>query len=164
MLDAPRCERWRSNATWMSRTGRCLGLTVDALTVWDLLEYVCVFLLCTRVAWWAISIPGRSASAWRVAVYLAQASGLCLLPNVEAFVLHVPRLRAKSSAFKGSSDQQISRSALISGNFTRSSGNHQAFAASFRAKRGHQVGRCRDGECGLDGGFTGKQVTLFSYG
>ena len=50
MLDAPRCERWRSNATWMSRTGRCLGLTVDALTVWGLLEYVCVFLLCTRVA------------------------------------------------------------------------------------------------------------------
>lgn len=46
MLDAPRCERWRSNATWMSRTGRCLGLTVDALTVWGLLEYVCVFLLC----------------------------------------------------------------------------------------------------------------------
>eukprot|EP00434_Breviolum_minutum_P008015 symbB.v1.2.007070.t1/scaffold414.1/size398445/34 len=35
----------------------------------------------------------RSASAWRVAVYLAQASGLCLLPNVEAFLLHVPRLR-----------------------------------------------------------------------
>ena len=66
-------------------------------------------------------------------------------------------------------DQQISRSALISGNLKRSSGNHQAFAASFRAKRGHQVGRCKRWECGLDGWKihqqrTGKQVRLFSYG
>ena len=42
-----------------------------------------------------------------IAVYVAQASGLYILTNVEAFILHVPRLRAKSSAFykQGMTDQ-----------------------------------------------------------
>ena len=49
---APRCERWRSNATWMSRTGRCLGLTVPCLfgVYWNRSVYSYLCILIGRVA------------------------------------------------------------------------------------------------------------------